>query len=182
MPEEIWRPVAGYDGFYEVSDGGSVRSLRRETRFGVKGGRCIAQCTNRYGYLVCRLSVNGIAKAITVHRLVATAFLPNSAGLPTVNHRDGIKTNNVVNNLEWATCSEQHIHRCHVLKKIPRPPRGLANRLSVAVRGVRLIDGSMITFASMREARSAGFKNGAISLCVAGKQASHHGYRWEIVV
>lgn len=92
MTEEIWRPVVGYEGLYEVSSYGRVRSLRR--------GRILTSSINRDGYVRCHIKVNGVSKYYLVHRMVAEAFIPNPDNLPQVNHKDEDKTNNRVENLE----------------------------------------------------------------------------------
>lgn len=91
----IWKEIAGYEGIYEVSDTGLVRSLK----FGK--AKILKPQNNGNGYLHFRLCKNGKAKNTKIHRLVAEAFLPNPLGLETVNHIDEDKTNNNVSNLEW---------------------------------------------------------------------------------
>lgn len=93
MTEEIWKPVVGYEGLYEVSSYGRVRSLRR--------GRILTGTINRDGYVRCHIKVNGVLKSHFVHRLVAEAFIPNPDNLSCVNHKDEVKINNSVENLEW---------------------------------------------------------------------------------
>ena len=103
MSEE-WRSVVGYEGLYEVSNTGQVRSLDRYVKgksYRLHKGKVLSPGKNSRGYLSAVLSYNGKHKAITVHRLVAEAFLPNPDNLPEINHKDEDKTNNSVDNLEW---------------------------------------------------------------------------------
>jgi hypothetical protein len=101
MNNEVWKPVVGYEGCYEVSDHGRIRSLERT---GTKGG--ILKQKDRQGYLCVDLSKGDKKRTIDVHRIVATAFIPNPDELPCVNHKDETRTNNNVDNLEW--CSHQY--------------------------------------------------------------------------
>lgn len=90
-----WRNVPGYDDIYEVSTTGQVRSLR--------SGIVLSTPVNSRGYRVAGLCRNGAQKKVTVHRLVATAFIPNPQNLPQINHIDFNKLNNEAGNLEWCT-------------------------------------------------------------------------------
>lgn len=112
---EIWKPVKGFEGKYEVSNLGQVKSLAR-TRLS-KGGtiakmqeRLLSQKTTWDGYKTLNLSQDSKKKHYSVHRLVAENFIPNPDNLPTVNHKDGDKSNNAVSNLEWASHSDQMNH------------------------------------------------------------------------
>ncbi len=112
--EEVWKDVEEYEGIYQISNLGRVKSLERT----VKGyisltnlpERILKQNPDTRGYLMVRLYKNGIAKTKKVHRLVAKSFIPNSKNLATINHINGIKHDNRVENLEWMTYKENSIH------------------------------------------------------------------------
>jgi hypothetical protein len=101
---EIWKDIQGYEGLYQVSNHGRVRSFAKDVDKGkfLKVEPQSGECK----YTQIRLSKNGSCKAYYVHRLVACAFLPNPFNLPEVNHKDENKSNNRVDNLEWTTRKE----------------------------------------------------------------------------
>lgn len=111
----MWKPIVEKEG-YEVSDKGEIRSIDRvikHVRNGVEfdrklKGKTRKLCETSNGYLFVVFEYKG--KSYLVHRLVANAFIPNPNNLPQVNHKDGNKKNNNVENLEWVTCSENHRH------------------------------------------------------------------------
>ena len=108
MTEEIWRPVVGYEGLYEVSSYGRVRSMDRYVKYSngrinLHKGRILSPGKDTNGYLQVILTCNGKHKSIKVHRLIVQAFIPNPDNLLEVNHKDEDKTNNSVDNLEWCT-------------------------------------------------------------------------------
>ena len=105
------KDVVGYEGLYQVSDTGQVRSLDRVDGRGRHWkGRVLAQSINTSGYLCVNLSIDGKQTLKYIHRLVAEAFIPNPDNRPQVNHMDGNKQNNHVSNLEWATAKENMRH------------------------------------------------------------------------
>ena len=109
--KEIWKDVKGYEGIYQVSNLGRVRSLDRMAgRNRLYKGRVIMERTHNTGYKFVRLCRNNKFEQPSIHRLVAEAFIPNPNNKPTVNHIDENKGNNIVTNLEWATYKENCNH------------------------------------------------------------------------
>ena len=120
--KEIWKPIEGYEGLYEVSNMGRVRSLDREWETAPnhlihRKGQIMIQTKMHRGYLQVRLSKARVSKTFRSHRLVAEAFVPNPYNKPHVNHKDGNKINNCADNLEWVTPSENQIHSRDVLHR-----------------------------------------------------------------
>lgn len=112
--QEIWKPIAGFSGLYEVSSLGNVRSNDREVghRWGgkaIKRGKLLKPRKDKDGYLFVTLCAGGISNGAKVHRLVAEHFLPPS-DLNEVNHKDFNKANNAVENLEWSTRKANQVH------------------------------------------------------------------------
>jgi NUMOD4 motif/HNH endonuclease len=122
MQEEVWKDVTGYEGFYQVSNLANVRSLDRvetlyrpdidKTVIRPRKGRLLKQKLTDKGYYSVHLrdKVNELESWPSVHRLVALSFIPNTDDKPTINHINGIKTDNSISNLEWATQQEQTVH------------------------------------------------------------------------
>lgn len=108
---EIWKDVEGFEGYYQVSNFGNVKTV---VRHDFKRNREIPEKIRKpiciHGYLYCDLWKDGEPKRFAVHRMVATAFLENPHGKREVNHIDGNKSNNHVSNLEWCTHSENENH------------------------------------------------------------------------
>lgn len=108
---EIWKDVNGYEGLYKVSNQGNILIVKK------KRNQNLLKAKN--GYLLVDLYKNGLKKRISSHRLVALHFLTNTENKPQVNHINGIKEDNRVENLEWVTASENQIHSINNgLKKI----------------------------------------------------------------
>lgn len=106
---EVWKPIPNYEGFYEVSNTGKVRSIYRYRRV-------LKPMISTTGYERVDLFKNKNRKQFSVHRLVAMTFIDNPDQKPFVNHKDENKTNNSVDNLEWVT----HVENCHYGTAIAR--------------------------------------------------------------
>lgn len=92
---EVWKDIKGYEGLYQVSNLGRIKSIRRNIIMKVR--------KDKYGYYQLGLTKNKEQKTFKAHRLVAETFIPNHNNLPEINHKDEDKTNNRVENLEWCT-------------------------------------------------------------------------------
>lgn len=110
MEQEIWLPIVGFEGKYEVSNMGNIRNARN------KRLRAISH-TKHYSHVL--LSANGKHTTLRVHRLVAKAFLPEIAGKKHINHKNGNKHDNRVENLEWITQAENNLHAYRILHRKP---------------------------------------------------------------
>ena len=121
--EEVWKPIDGYEGLYEVSNLGRVRSLwLRNNHALVIRGKIMSATDNGHGYLI--VGLNGISKRKNhyVHRLVAKAFIPNPKHLPVVDHIDHDRSNNVVTNLQWMTQKDNIGRSTHLMSKPRKKP------------------------------------------------------------
>ena len=133
MQEEIWKDVVGLEGIYQVSSEGRIKSVSRNVQYynPLADRECVRhlrekimkpQLSKRGYYLVCSPvpSDNGVRTSLSIHRIVAKAFLDNPDNKPTVNHKNGNKLDNRLQNLEWATFSEnlQHAYDTGLAKSV----------------------------------------------------------------
>lgn len=177
--KEIWRNVKGYEGLYEVSNLGRIKSIQRS---GTPGGVRKLN-VNKYGYVYVMLSKSNKHKNHTVHRLVGLAFIPSVDGKELINHIDGNKSNNNLKNLEWVNNSENRKHAfANNLQKV-----NLDKAHEVAWENQKRkvkqfsLDGKFVSeFLSIQE---AAIKNGigrtGISQCLSGRYKQSGGFMWK---
>jgi hypothetical protein len=156
---EIFEEINGFCGYY-VSNRGVVISKRFN--------RPMKQYRNEDGYMMCALSKNGKSKTVRVHRLVADTFIPNPCNLPQVNHKDGNKTNNSSDNLEWVNNSGNIMHRYYNL--------GLGT-----MRKVRCVETGIVYHSQKEAERMTGINGANISSCCTHrpKYKTAGGFHWE---
>ena len=178
MSEE-WRDVVGYEGLYQVSDQGHVKSLERT--FIDKSGRkrtvkerILKPRTDRYGYLIVDLRDGGKRKHFKVHRLVCQAFHENPGNKPQVNHINEDKADNRACNLEWCTRRENCNHGT-------RNERSAKNRSKSVGQYTR--DGELVKIwpSTIEVQRQTGFSQGNICKAANGKFKQVYGFIWKYI-
>lgn len=150
--EEKW--ICGYEGKYSITTNGVVKRY----------GEPIKQQRNKFGYMNVSLYKDKHNKQYKVHRLVAMSFIPNPDNKPQVNHIDGNKENNNVNNLEWCTCKENIKHSCD---------NGLRNCMAV-----RIVETGESFKNTVECAKAISGDASDIYYCVKGKRKTHKGYHF----
>ena len=186
--QEIWKDVEGFEGIYQVSNMGRVRSLDHvaNSRNGVPQhhrGKILKQSADRHGYKRVHISKDGIAKSVRVHRLVAQAFCEKPNGMDIVNHLDNNPSNNCSSNLEWTDDkgNMQHAARQGRMGWRPENLRRAQEAHKIPVIAIAP-DGTRIWFPSQVDAAKALKVNrghiGQICKCRYGCKSSH-GYRFE---
>lgn len=183
MKGEIWKDIEGYEGLYQVSNMGRVKSVERTIWNSGKGcyrtvhERILKPSKTNDGYLQVQLHQDGKKKWYRIHRLVATAFCENPYGYTDVNHIDEDKTNNCANNLEW--CSRSYNNNYGTRNK--RIAEKLTNnpKISKPVLAIDKRTGLIIEFVSSIEAeRETGIDHSNIIKCCQGKYKTSGGFYW----
>ena len=174
MKKEYWKPVVGYEGLYEVSNWGRVKSLKRLVKTHNKWGECyitinekiLKKRIDKYGYERVMLYKHGKSKLKQVHRLVAEVFIDNPDNLPCVNHKDENKLNNNVDNLEWCT-HEYNINYGTRTERCSKPVLQYT------------LDGEFVReWPSTMECGRNGFNPRHVGDCCRGERKTHKGYIW----
>lgn len=192
---EIWKDVVGYESIYKVSNFSRVKSLERKITIKniYYGGntfhtnireKILKQTIRTDGYLSVRLSKKGNSINCFCHRLVADSFIPNPEKKPFVNHKNGIRNDNMIENLEWCNNSENVIHSYNILnrKRSFLGKFGKYHNSSKKVIQFDLNGNEIKTWYSVVDIeRELGFNQAAISHCCNGKTKTSNGFIWKYV-
>lgn len=191
--KEIWKDIEDYKGLYQASNLGNVKSLSKIKNNKLVGKfktkeKILSAGIDSKGYYSVVLYKNGNKKVCSVHRLVAQTFIPNHENKPCVNHIDGNKLNNNVNNLEWCTYRENNLHALRtglnpILKGKDNPMygrHGKNHNHSIPVSQYDRNGEHIKDWVNMREAElSLNITRGKISACCNGNQKTAGGYIWK---
>ena len=179
---EVWRPVVGYEGLYEVSNHGRVRSVDRVHEQKGRYGQIVSHLYKgqllspriRRNYLAVTFCIANKLIAFSIHRLVAQAFVPNPDNLPCVNHKDECKTNNHADNLEWCSILYNNKYGTR-LDKVAKARSKPVEQLS--------IEGEHIAFfpSAAAAARKLNVKPNHICRVTRGNRKKAYGYKWRYI-
>ena len=181
---EVWKDIEGFEGLYQVSNLGNVKSLRYR---GVTGWeKNLVPKINNSGRLWVELLKDGTRKCFLIHRLVGFAFIPNPLNLPQINHMDENPKNNCVDNLEW--CTQEY----NIKYFMERHPSHTSNRKSTGrynrklEKPVNQIDREGNIVKQWADARTVvnemGFNQWSITQCCDGKRKTAYGFRWQYAI
>ena len=179
--EEVWKDVAGYEGLYQVSNMGRVKSFVKN-----KAGRILKGGGNMDGYKIVFFGSGKDKKGFLVSRLVAQAFIPNPENKPCVDHINTVRDDNRVENLRWVTKKENSNNPISVnnyMKSNKDKCKGRKGRLHTSSRPIAQLDlkGNLIKTwdCGQQIQEETGYSSGHISECCNGKRKTFHGFKWE---
>lgn len=197
---EIWKDIEGYEGYYQISNLGRVKRLARYVdrhAYGIVHKKFykehIMKPSVSRGYYVVRLCKDCCGRNVQIHRLVASAFIPNPKCKEQVNHKNGIRCDNRVENLEWATNTENQRHSFQVLGRVSgRKGKPMTANMRIALKKykkehygdfckkVRCVELNLVFTGITQACKELGVSN-HISACCKGKRETCGGYHWEYV-
>lgn len=176
--EEIWKDIVGYEGWYQVSNFGRVRSVDRYVNgnhincdFQFMRGKIRKLRKNKDGYWIVILRKNSKSKGFLVHRLVAEAFIPNPRNLPYINHKDENPENSTVTNLEWCTAA-YNLQYSNVAERITKFKIRKVIQFDLDMNEIKCWDSLKDAAKAINRAQQN------ISRCCRGKCETCGGYKW----
>lgn len=172
MNNEIWKDIKGYEGLYQVSNLGNVRSLGNNKK---RKEKILKLSQTPKGYQIVYLSNKNQGKNYYIHRLVASAFIPNPNNLPQVNHKDEIKTNNMVDNLEWCDCE-------YNINYGTRNDKMNITKKAKPIYSINITTNEITFYQSAYAAqKQTNISQTSICMCCRGKIKTSGGYKWKYV-
>lgn len=188
---EIWKDIKGYEGLYQISNQGRIKSLARKVNY-MSSQRNVREKIKKTfvgsrGYERVELSRDGINKKYNVHRIVAKTFIDNPENKLEVNHKNGIKTDNRVENLEWCTSKENQVHAIKMgLQKPSEKQKAFISKYSRENKP-KIVIQMNLNRKVLREWKSAveaeketGISAKSISQCVTGRSKTAGGFIWRL--
>ena len=166
MNNEVWKDILGYEGQYQVSNLGRVKSLK------LGNDKIMSLRRDKDGYLLVNLWKNHERKTFKVHRLVSQTFITNPQNLPQVNHKDEDKTNNCVENLEWCSAKYNNNYGTHIQRSAEKQSKPVLQYEKSGKFVREWKSGHDIE-------RNLGYSQRNISSCCLGKYKSAYGYVWK---
>ena len=168
--KEIWKDIPSLNG-YQASNLGNIRSLNYHKTGKIKE---LSKYSTNFGYLAVKITQNGIGRRYLVHRLVLITFKGEKEN-KEINHIDGNKHNNCVNNLEWCTRRENILHAYKNKLKVARS----GSNHPKAKKVLQIKNGEVIReYSYLSEVDKYGFNHSKVTLCCQGKRKRHKGYEW----
>lgn len=186
MEEEVWKDIPGYEGLYQVSNVGNVRSI--VTSMG-RRKRILSPTRTKWGYYqVVLTNKDGKAHHESIHKLVALAFIPIPKGFGhligthylQINHKDEDKTNNTVDNLEWVSPSYNSSYGTIIERRLATHRNRQTCSSEAVIRQLSLTGELLRVWQSLADIeRETGFCKGYICRCCKGRYKQAYGYKWE---
>jgi hypothetical protein len=172
MTIEIYKDVVGYEGIYKVSNLGNVKRVLISRGVSKKNNNFIKP-KNTKGYNSVRLTTNNVTKHFYVHRLIALAFIPNPNNYPFINHINGVRNDNRIENLEWCTHSQNIRHAIEIGLKVTA--KGDDNKLSRKIIDTKT---GVIYYSTLTLSKKLGVNRGTLWSWLNNERRNKTTYRW----
>ena len=173
LPKKIWKNIEGYEGLYHVNNLGQVKSLRKNI--------LLSSSIKKNGYHQVVLQNNGYKKYVSVHRLVAIAFLDNPKNYPQVNHIDENKSNNCVWNLEWCTAEYNTNYGTGMIRQVNKRKGKFILGDNKRARKCKCIETGIVYDCIKSASKATNITEGNISRCCNGQRHTAGGFHWEYI-